>query len=108
LIPPIHSPHPPRTPPSSPTRRSSDLRRQVGVDDGSPVVTPSPGLAGHNTGDRLYRAALTGLALSLPLLLLALVFELGASAWPAIDRKSTRLNSSHRTISYAVFCLKKK
>src|SRR5437867_9481622 len=26
----------------------------------------------------------------------------------APDRKSTRLNSSHRTISYAVFCLKKK
>src|SRR5437879_7615309 len=25
----------------------------------------------------------------------------------AIDRKSTRLNSSHRCISYAVFCLKK-
>src|SRR5437867_5442904 len=28
-------------------------------------------------------------------------------AWDP-DRKSTRLNSSHRTISYAVFCLKKK
>src|SRR5207248_6771038 len=27
---------------------------------------------------------------------------------PLLDRKSTRLNSSHRTISYAVFCLKKK
>src|SRR6266705_5847320 len=27
---------------------------------------------------------------------------------PWRDRKSTRLNSSHRTISYAVFCLKKK
>src|SRR6266516_7410182 len=27
---------------------------------------------------------------------------------PQLDRKSTRLNSSHRTISYAVFCLKKK
>src|SRR3712207_7417390 len=27
---------------------------------------------------------------------------------PAIDRKSTRLNSSHANISYAVFCLKKK
>src|SRR5207248_11310568 len=27
---------------------------------------------------------------------------------PSEDRKSTRLNSSHRTISYAVFCLKKK
>src|SRR5437764_2141931 len=26
----------------------------------------------------------------------------------ATDRKSTRLNSSHRCISYAVFCLKKK
>src|SRR5256885_7942882 len=27
---------------------------------------------------------------------------------PMIDRKSTRLNSSHLVISYAVFCLKKK
>src|SRR5207247_10517545 len=27
---------------------------------------------------------------------------------PAADRKSTRLNSSHEWISYAVFCLKKK
>src|SRR5437867_7794716 len=30
------------------------------------------------------------------------------SSWVMGDRKSTRLNSSHRTISYAVFCLKKK
>src|SRR5207248_11782243 len=30
------------------------------------------------------------------------------SGSPPGDRKSTRLNSSHRTISYAVFCLKKK
>src|SRR5437870_8150046 len=28
--------------------------------------------------------------------------------WRRIDRKSTRLNSSHVAISYAVFCLKKK
>src|SRR5437763_10993831 len=28
--------------------------------------------------------------------------------FPDGDRKSTRLNSSHRCISYAVFCLKKK
>src|SRR5438067_10305496 len=37
---------------------------------------------------------------------------LSAAAQPfirkAIDRKSTRLNSSHVSISYAVFCLKKK
>src|SRR3712207_7828107 len=39
-----------------------------------------------------------------------------AAAWPSFlqerqgaeDRKSTRLNSSHANISYAVFCLKKK
>src|SRR5439155_27127235 len=30
------------------------------------------------------------------------------SGAPLIDRKSTRLNSSHVAISYAVFCLKKK
>src|SRR3712207_8163340 len=30
------------------------------------------------------------------------------SALAATDRKSTRLNSSHANISYAVFCLKKK
>src|SRR5690606_41739697 len=28
--------------------------------------------------------------------------------YPSLDRKSTRLNSSHVKISYAVFCLKKK
>src|SRR5438034_7974190 len=32
----------------------------------------------------------------------------GASRAPGLDRKSTRLNSSHTVISYAVFCLKKK
>src|SRR5258705_7603694 len=30
------------------------------------------------------------------------------AAFPSLDRKSTRLNSSHLGISYAVFCLKKK
>src|SRR3712207_8179958 len=46
--------------------------------------------------------------------LAALVYELDRTQWldPAElvigDRKSTRLNSSHANISYAVFCLKKK
>src|SRR5256885_5655718 len=31
-----------------------------------------------------------------------------AGTAPLLDRKSTRLNSSHLVISYAVFCLKKK
>src|SRR5437763_9327660 len=39
-------------------------------------------------------------------------FDLALAAWRryplVLDRKSTRLNSSHRCISYAVFCLKKK
>src|SRR5207302_2543155 len=33
--------------------------------------------------------------------------SLVSSANPSVDRKSTRLNSSHVKISYAVFCLKK-
>src|SRR3712207_6967594 len=36
-------------------------------------------------------------------------FPLPFGGWPLLlDRKSTRLNSSHANISYAVFCLKKK
>src|SRR3712207_8412236 len=34
-------------------------------------------------------------------------FWLGGGGPSALDRKSTRLNSSHANISYAVFCLKK-
>src|SRR5205807_7688688 len=36
------------------------------------------------------------------------VYDEGLWSWPDGDRKSTRLNSSHLVISYAVFCLKKK
>ena len=32
----------------------------------------------------------------------------GAAEFPHVDRKSTRLNSSHKPTSYAVFCLRKK
>src|SRR5438067_7111118 len=40
---------------------------------------------------------------------LALVKEASdGPGWRISDRKSTRLNSSHVSISYAVFCLKKK
>src|SRR5256885_10348079 len=42
---------------------------------------------------------------------LVLVGVEGTPTWQAkltLDRKSTRLNSSHLVISYAVFCLKKK
>src|SRR5436305_9503846 len=65
---------------SFPTRRSSDLA--------TPTVTfPAPTLTGGITATGV--ANLTGATL-------------------CTDRKSTRLNSSHVRISYAVFCLKKK
>src|SRR5439155_25857316 len=52
--------------------------------------------------------------LALPLLSLSLILPVTTAAQvndiatQAEDRKSTRLNSSHVAISYAVFCLKKK
>src|SRR3712207_8240376 len=39
---------------------------------------------------------------------LRVVWTRGPLVGVALDRKSTRLNSSHANISYAVFCLKKK
>src|SRR5438132_7484527 len=72
---------------SFPTRRSSDL---IGG-----MAPP------YDTLDlprlRLRASAAAGLSLHDPI-------GFGALA----DRKSTRLNSSHTVISYAVFCLKKK
>src|SRR2546426_3008170 len=38
----------------------------------------------------------------------AVAYSAFAETRTALDRKSTRLNSSHLVISYAVFCLKKK
>src|SRR2546430_8855794 len=48
------------------------------------------------------------LAFGLALLLLIAQGNKAVRLAPALDRKSTRLNSSHSQISYAVFCLKKK
>src|SRR3712207_7121562 len=36
------------------------------------------------------------------------IFDTETTGLDILDRKSTRLNSSHANISYAVFCLKKK
>src|SRR5207247_10397551 len=82
-----------------PTRRSSDLTRQP------PWFSTKPHLM---LGDACARVLLTR-ALVTP----ARRPAGGAAAPPCrrrscSDRKSTRLNSSHEWISYAVFCLKKK
>src|SRR5699024_12062826 len=86
----------PRPPPSFPTRRSSDLdllslhdhTRLLGVPGQSQGPHPKVLLDGL-----LQRAVVLG--------------RCHIVRWCA-DRKSTRLNSSHVSISYAVFCLKKK
>src|SRR5207245_11177045 len=79
---------------SFPTRRSSDL------DDLRPRLQPhSPHRNLQRRSPRIHRdRMLTSRVIANGLLELL----------QAIDRKSTRLNSSHGSISYAVFCLKKK
>src|SRR5688572_30963989 len=56
------------------------------------------GQAGESVGETLYDAVLE----------LAQAVEVDLGRAELEDRKSTRLNSSHSQISYAVFCLKKK
>src|SRR5689334_23769018 len=82
---------------SFPTRRSSDLTALL---INTLLVEPRWGRRGH--GSRLLAAAVD-LAREEGFTR-ALTWTLEASR----DRKSTRLNSSHSSISYAVFCLKKK
>src|SRR3989440_4140612 len=65
----------------------------------------------YEKGKPLLDAALEGARLRLrPILMTSFAFIFGLlPLWFASgDRKSTRLNSSHDQISYAVFCLKKK
>src|SRR2546430_13705599 len=83
-----------RRPPRStlfPTRRSSDLAARVGADE---LVRH---LLLHDVDEHLPGAMHRDDVVGVDLLQ-------GGHG----DRKSTRLNSSHSQISYAVFCLKKK
>src|SRR5258708_17559273 len=66
-----------------------------------------PLVIAHVAGKRLHRPA--GRLMQLVRGFFQDVFAASADAKRrAQDRKSTRLNSSHQIISYAVFCLKKK
>src|SRR5207247_9694952 len=88
--------------PSFPTRRSSDLPESTPsppcAKRGRPYWRSTPGGRCCSTGRRCWKRRTKP-----------------GSQWRVIrrkiemeDRKSTRLNSSHEWISYAVFCLKKK
>src|SRR5204863_8163251 len=94
--------------PSFPTRRSSDLRAvRAGDGGGARVGGRVVAQAGHRAAGR----ADAHLAPAHAHERADLRLPLRASGQPARvreDRKSTRLNSSHVEISYAVFCLKKK
>src|SRR5438034_9441223 len=82
-------------------RRSRDRRRDA---------PPAHGLASAGSGglgDRARRARDDGKPLVRPLPGMAARGQ-RAPGGTHLDRKSTRLNSSHTVISYAVFCLKKK
>src|SRR5258708_21752213 len=52
--------------------------------------------------------AIVTLATYAAILWLVVLLGGGLRGFVLVDRKSTRLNSSHQIISYAVFCLKKK
>src|SRR5438477_5583530 len=64
---------------------------------------PRSTLFPYTTLFRSVRASIAWAGAAVSALLMAIVYTPGAE-----DRKSTRLNSSHMSISYAVFCLKKK
>src|SRR5690606_42131474 len=89
---------------SFPTRRSSDLgggRRAGAVGArGDYQARRSAARRQSALGDGLPRRRPAGRA--------GVAGERGRAVARPLDRKSTRLNSSHVKISYAVFCLKKK
>src|SRR3712207_8067762 len=88
-----------RRPPRSTLFPYTTLFRSVRVAVGDRVVADAHLRAGLGVGDH----PLLG-----ELLHLARADGLGLARPARQDRKSTRLNSSHANISYAVFCLKKK
>src|SRR5690606_41688075 len=94
---------PPRHLHSFPTRRSSDLPRQLVEKDGNLVVTTDLAPGSWGQADGASDLAVSHAHLHHLLLSCVMCAQAGAE-----DRKSTRLNSSHVKISYAVFCLKKK
>src|SRR3712207_8081522 len=68
----------------------------------------TPGLVAHDVGAADMRIGAERHAPSLHLRPEGGVAQHALGGDHAVDRKSTRLNSSHANISYAVFCLKKK
>src|SRR5690625_6563961 len=58
--------------------------------------------------NRLQRIRHVNIPAIMPTVMVLFILDFGSFMSVGLDRKSTRLNSSHVAISYAVFCLKKK
>src|SRR5207244_7544479 len=71
-------------------------------------IETSDGTSRINSAPRLLRVQHYRLHLSRSECVRFLLAESQPASCSGKDRKSTRLNSSHQIISYAVFCLKKK
>src|SRR5690606_41749482 len=89
---------------SFPTRRSSDLRREAALRE---EIQPLAVAREHRGTAFVAVAAQHGLA-TVGARDQQQLCTRAVAVRPRQDRKSTRLNSSHVKISYAVFCLKKK
>src|SRR5690606_41736196 len=92
---------------SFPTRRSSDLRREEARATKEDVRGGDRGGARRSPPGEGTRSALASRSGALPRVP-SMARRGGDRERDEGDRKSTRLNSSHVKISYAVFCLKKK
>src|SRR5690242_21592102 len=91
---------------SFPTRRSSDLPLRLGL---VRVIPRQHETVALNDGIRAQlRFAIRALAVGDVRARAVAVVAPAVERALQLDRKSTRLNSSHMSISYAVFCLKKK
>src|SRR5205814_9890976 len=94
--------------PSFPTRRSSDLRHDFDISSRKAERPNSCSLkSGRDARVLMSTVDMPVLRHSVRMAQIASRISAGVSR-PLRDRKSTRLNSSHLGISYAVFCLKKK
>src|SRR5690606_41975811 len=97
-----------RVPPTFPTRRSSDLNGYLSAEiNGAPAPGYSSGQAEALMQAIAERELPHGLQFEWTDLTYQQILAGNTAIW-VLDRKSTRLNSSHVKISYAVFCLKKK